>query len=72
MINFEEFATSFIWGNSQDASNAALPFLGASKTETTVSGISSGGFQAVQMHVAFSDTFKGSGIVADSTCVGVR
>jgi len=43
---------------------AALPALGASKTESTVSGISSGGYMAVQLHVIFSDTFQGAGIVA--------
>ena len=42
----------------------ALPHLGASKTESTVSGISSGGFMAVQMHVIYSDMFKGAGVVA--------
>jgi poly(3-hydroxybutyrate) depolymerase len=41
-----------------------LPFLGASKDLTTVSGISSGGYMAVQMHVVYSDMFKGAGIVA--------
>ena len=42
-----------------------LPALNIDKTQTTVSGLSSGGFMAVQMHVAFSATFrKGAGIVA--------
>ena len=42
----------------------SLPFLGADPHFTTISGISSGGFMAVQMHVAFSETFKGVGVIA--------
>ena len=42
-----------------------LPQLKIDKTQTTVSGLSSGGFMAVQMHVAYSATFKkGAGVVA--------
>ncbi|RYG12232.1 MAG: hypothetical protein EON92_08765, partial [Burkholderiales bacterium] len=42
-----------------------LPQLKIDKTQTTVSGLSSGGFMAVQLHVAYSATFaKGAGIVA--------
>ncbi len=42
-----------------------LPQLNVDKTQTSVSGLSSGGFMAVQMHVAFSATFKkGVGVVA--------
>ena len=42
-----------------------LPALNIDKTQTTVSGLSSGGFMAVQLHVAYSATFKkGAGIVA--------
>lgn len=42
-----------------------LPALKIDKTQTTVSGLSSGGFMAVQLHVAYSATFaKGAGIVA--------
>lgn len=41
-----------------------LPALGASVTGATVSGISSGGFMAVQMHVIYSDHFSGAGVVA--------
>ena len=32
--------------------------------ETSVSGVSSGGYMAVQFHVAFSGTIKGAGITA--------
>ncbi len=42
-----------------------LPQLNVDKTQTTVSGLSSGAFMAVQLHVAYSATFKkGAGIVA--------
>jgi poly(3-hydroxybutyrate) depolymerase len=42
-----------------------LPALNIDKTQTTVSGLSSGGFMAVQLHVAYSATFKkGAGVVA--------
>jgi len=42
-----------------------LPQLQIDPAEVSVSGLSSGGFMAVQMHVAYSATFKrGAGIVA--------
>jgi poly(3-hydroxybutyrate) depolymerase len=41
-----------------------LPALGASASEVTVSGLSAGGFMAVQLHVAHSAIVKGAGIVA--------
>lgn len=42
-----------------------LPALKIDKTQTTVSGLSSGGYMAVQLHVAYSATFaKGAGVVA--------
>lgn len=42
-----------------------LPALGANTAEVSVSGLSSGGFMAVQLHVAYSATFKrGAGVVA--------
>jgi len=44
---------------------AALPALVLDKSQATVSGLSSGGFMAVQLHVAYSGTFgTGAGIVA--------
>lgn len=44
---------------------APLPALRIDPAEVTVSGLSSGGFMAVQMHVAYSATFaRGAGIVA--------
>ena len=33
----------------------------------TVSGLSAGGFMAVQMHVAYSDLFTGVGVIAGGT-----
>ncbi len=43
----------------------SLPQLKIDKTQTTVSGLSAGGFMAVQLHVAYSATFaKGAGIFA--------
>ena len=41
-----------------------LPALRLDPAATTVSGLSSGAFMAVQMHVAFSDAIAGAGIVA--------
>ena len=42
-----------------------LPQLNIDKSQTTVSGVSSGGYMAVQLHVAYSATFnKGAGVIA--------
>ena len=42
-----------------------LPQLNIDKAQTTVSGASSGGYMAVQLHVAYSATFsKGAGVVS--------
>lgn len=41
-----------------------LPGLAALSKQTSVSGISSGGFMATQYHVAFSENLAGAGIVA--------
>jgi hypothetical protein len=42
-----------------------LPSLTIDPSEVSVSGLSSGGFMAVQAHVAYSATFKrGAGVVA--------
>ena len=42
-----------------------LPALNIDTTQTTVSGLSAGGYMAVQLHVAYSATFKkGAGVVA--------
>lgn len=56
-------AAAFFGGSASAAVN--LPPLNIDKTQTTVSGLSSGGFMAAQLHVAYSATFKkGAGIVA--------
>lgn len=41
-----------------------LPSLAVAKGGHTVSGISSGGYMAVQMHVAFSGSIRGAGVIA--------
>ena len=41
-----------------------LPALGAELAGTSVSGISSGGFMAVQFHVAHSRIVRGAGVIA--------
>eukprot|EP01032_Pedospumella_encystans_P028269 gene28269-31928_t len=47
------------------AAPVALPSYNIDPEKTSVSGLSSGGFMAVQLHVAFSATFKaGAGVVA--------
>lgn len=43
---------------------APLPKLGTDKAEVTVSGISSGGYMAVQFQVAYSQMVRGAGILA--------
>ena len=47
------------------ASAAPLPQLNIDKSQTTVSGASSGGYMAVQLHVAFSSSFRrGAAVIA--------
>ena len=41
-----------------------LPALGADISQTTVSGLSSGAYMAGQFHIAYSNTVKGSAIIA--------
>ena len=53
------------WFCAGSACAAALPQLAVDPAEVSVSGLSSGGYMAVQMHVAYSATFtKGAGVVA--------
>jgi poly(3-hydroxybutyrate) depolymerase len=47
-----------------DAQVTSLPALKVNVHETSVSGLSSGAYMAVQFHVAFSSTIKGAGIIA--------
>ena len=37
--------------------------------DTSVSGLSSGGYMAVQFHIAFSKTVRGAGITAGGTAL---
>jgi poly(3-hydroxybutyrate) depolymerase len=47
------------------ASHAArLPALKIDASNVTVSGLSSGGYMATQLHVAWSSVFKGAGVIA--------
>ena len=46
------------------AAEPSLPALNADIAQTSVSGISSGAFMAVQYQIAFSALVKGAGIVA--------
>ncbi len=52
-----------VWALRASAAEA-LPAVGADRQETSVSGLSSGAFMAVQYQVAFSSSLKGAGIVA--------
>jgi len=45
-------------------SGSSLPVLNAPIQNTTVSGLSSGGYMAVQMHIAYSSIISGAGIFA--------
>ena len=55
----------FIAASATAQSADPLPRLAIDPAGITVSGLSSGGFMAVQLHVAYSSTFKrGAGIVA--------
>ncbi len=55
----------FIAASATAQSADPLPRLAIDPSGVTVSGLSSGGFMAVQLHVAYSSTFKrGAGIVA--------
>ena len=58
-------AAMLAWVVGASAAPVNLPQLKIDKTQTTVSGLSAGGFMAVQLHVAYSGTFgKGAGVVA--------
>ena len=48
----------------QQAAAEPLPRLGADLSRTPVSGISSGGYMAVQFHIAHSATVIGAGVLA--------
>jgi poly(3-hydroxybutyrate) depolymerase len=52
------------WSQPLAAAPAKLPRLGADPAKVSVSGLSSGGFMAVQYDVAFSASVMGAGVVA--------
>ena len=49
----------------------SLPSMGADTDTITVSGFSSGAGMASAMHVIYSDTFKGVGVLAGSSYIGM-
>ncbi|RIX85060.1 extracellular catalytic domain type 2 short-chain-length polyhydroxyalkanoate depolymerase [Acidovorax cavernicola] len=58
-------AAAVAWAAQSAMAAVPLPALGANPAEVSVSGLSAGGFMAVQLHVAYSATFKrGAGVVA--------
>jgi len=57
-------AAIFIFASGTAHAVVALPALNVDQTQTTVSGLSSGGFMANQLGYAFSGTFKGVGVFA--------
>ncbi|HZR03731.1 MAG TPA: PHB depolymerase family esterase [Burkholderiales bacterium] len=57
-------ATVAFVGASALAASPPLPAFGADPAQTSVSGLSSGAFMAVQLQVAYSRSIVGSGIVA--------
>ena len=57
-------ALSLFFISTGVAAAAPLPKLGTDKTEVTVSGISSGGYMAVQFQVAYSQMVRGAGVLA--------
>lgn len=66
-LNWKGLTAAATLALAAQAAGAAvpLPALGANPAEVSVSGLSAGGFMAVQLHVAYSATFKrGAGIVA--------
>ncbi len=58
-------AALILWASSPLAAQAQpLPALDIDESAVTVSGLSSGAFMAVQLHVAYSSVFSGAGVVA--------
>lgn len=54
----------FLFARPEDQSVARLGGFGAELTQSSISGLSSGAFMTVQMHLAHSACFVGAGIVA--------
>ena len=59
---FAVFSVALASGGAQASAN--LPAFKADATQTSVSGLSSGAFMAVQYQVAFSKSVKGAGVIA--------
>lgn len=57
-------APALLWALAGWAVAAPLPQLMLDRAQTTVSGLSSGGYMAVQLHVAWSSLFHGAGVIA--------
>ena len=49
----------------------SLPSMAADSETITISGFSSGARMASAMHVTYSDTFKGAGVLAGSSYIGL-
>lgn len=61
---FLGLAAALLVGWSGPLSAQDLPSLKIDATQVSVSGLSSGAFMTVQLHVAYSDMFMGAGVVA--------
>lgn len=64
VVSFLFLFTSYVSADEPVQALDELPALGAALNQTSVSGLSSGGFMAAQIHVAYSESFIGAGIVA--------
>jgi poly(3-hydroxybutyrate) depolymerase len=68
-LNIRAVISGLLVAGSMLASKATLaterlPSFNVDLGQTTVSGLSSGGYMALQFHIAFSETVRGAGIVA--------
>ncbi len=64
LSHLQAFVLSLLFLATGVAAAPPLPRLAASTSDVTVSGISSGGYMAVQFQVAYSSLVRGAGIVA--------
>jgi len=55
---------SLTFSSQLGAASVSLPSFNVDLKQTSVSGLSSGGFMAVQFEVAYSSTLKGAGVIA--------
>ncbi len=60
------FAVALLFGSAEEvaAQTPPLPGYNVDASQTSISGLSSGGYMAVQFEVAFSSLIKGAGIIA--------